>query len=320
MDLRLRDALEAAATGVPRAALAASVERLIGRYRHGGAAVAPILGGATDVLAYALYRMPATLAACSSMLRAGAAWLPEVGSVTDLGGGTGAAAWAVAEQWPQARVSVLDQVPEALRLGRALRADEPGAVDFTRWQAGSPVPAADLVTVSYVLSELDETAQAGLVAAAVGAARRAVAVIEPGTPAGHQRILAVRASLLEAGWRVVAPCPHQLECPVRQPDWCHFSARVERSSVHRQLKGGELGHEDEKFSYVVAVAPGAGVEGSASVARVLRHPMKRKGLVELELCRPDGTASRAVVTKRQGAAYKDARGVRWGDEWPPLVD
>ncbi|WP_446666738.1 small ribosomal subunit Rsm22 family protein [Flexivirga sp. B27] len=295
------------------------MERLIERYRRGGAASAPILAGPTDVLAYALYRMPATLAACSAMLAQSAARLPEITSVADLGGGTGAAAWAACEQWPGARIEVRDQVADALRLGRALRADEgdmvKDTVNFVQWQVGSAVQAADLVTVSYVLSELDERAQATLVKSAMDAARRAVAVIEPGTPTGHQRILAARTLLLEAGWQLVAPCPHQADCPVRQPDWCHFSARVERSSIHRQLKGGELGHEDEKFSYVVAVPPGSDVVVGEAEARILRHPVKRKGLVELQLCRPDGTAGRAIVTKRQGPAYKQARGVRWGDIW-----
>lgn len=316
LDLRLRDALDAAAAGAPRGPLAASVDRLIGRYRAGGAATAPILAGATDALAYALYRMPATLAACSNMLQHSAFRIPEVSTVTDLGGGTGAAAWAASGQWPGAQVRVLDQVNETLELGRQLRAAEPGAVSFERWQLGSPVPAADVVTVSYVLSELSAVAQRRLVSAAIGAAGRAVAVIEPGTPSGHQRILAARQALLDADWQVVAPCPHQLDCPVRQPDWCHFSARVERSSVHRQLKGGELGHEDEKFSYVVAVPAGPDLPDSGGgSARVLRHPVKRKGLVELQLCRPDGSAGRAVVTKRRGASYKQARDVRWGDDW-----
>lgn len=244
--------------------------------------------------------------------------LADIESVVDLGGGTGAAAWAALEQWPGAEVTVLDQVEPALALGRKLRTAEPGQVGFERWRAGAAVPEADLVTVSYVLSELSTDAQAGLVTAALGAARRAVAIIEPGTPTGHRRVLAAREQLLAAGWRVVAPCPHQLNCPLSEPDWCHFSARVERSSLHRQLKGGDLGHEDEKFSYVVAVWGEAvssqeGTPGEA--ARILRHPVKRKGLVELELCRPDGSAKSQVVTKRQGAAYKRARDVRWGDTW-----
>jgi ribosomal protein RSM22 (predicted rRNA methylase) len=314
----LREALNAAAVDSPRGALGASVERLIARYREGGAAEAPILANATDVLAYAIYRMPATLAACRNMLQHSAFRLPDISTVADLGGGTGAAAWAALEQWPSAQVTVLDQVERALALGRRLRGGESGRVSFGRWQAGAVPPEADLVTVSYVLSELDAAAQAALVAVAIGAARRAVAIIEPGTPSGHRRVLAARDQLLAAGWQVVAPCPHQLDCPVREPDWCHFSARVERSAIHRQLKGGELGYEDEKFSYVVAV-PGGDARSEdmePEGARILRHPVKRKGLVELQLCRPDGSAGRQVVTKRQGAAYKKARDVRWGDAWP----
>ena len=291
------------------------MDRLIARYRAGGAAEAPILTNPTDVLAYAAYRMPATLAACRNMLQYSGFRLPDITSVVDLGGGTGAAAWAALEQWPGAQVTVLDQVEPALALGRKLRAAEPGRVGFERWRAGAAVPEADLVTASYVLSELSTDAQLGLVTAALGAARRAVAIIEPGTPTGHRRVLAAREQLLAAGWQVVAPCPHQLNCPLSEPDWCHFSARVERSSLHRQLKGGDLGHEDEKFSYVVAVPGVERVAAFSKGARILRHPLKRKGLVELELCRPDGSAKRQVVTKRQGAAYKQARDVRWGDTW-----
>ena len=321
VELRLRDALDAAVAGVSRPSLGVAVQRLIERYRAGGAASAPILGNSTDVLAYAAYRMPATLAACRNMLEHSAFRMPRIESVVDLGGGTGAAAWAALAQWPEAEVTVLDQVDEALQLGRELIAGEPSRAGFASWRVGSAVPAADLITVSYVLSELTPDAQRSLVAAATGAARRAVAIIEPGTPSGCARILTARAALLEAGWQVIAPCPHQGPCPLRAPDWCHFSARVERSSLHRQLKGGDLGHEDEKFSYVVAL-PGGSADPDAAdrdAARILRHPVKRKGLVELQLCRPDGTATRQVVTKRRGAAYKKARDVRWGDTWDPPV-
>ena len=109
--------------------------------------------------------------------------------------------------------------------------------------------------------------------------------------------------LIGGGFRVAAPCPHQLDCPLAGGDWCHLPAHVERSALHRAVKGGELSYEDEKFSYVLATR--LPVEPYA--ARVIRHPMIRKGLVGLPLCQADGTAAQRLVSKRQGAAYKEAK-------------
>ena len=312
----LRQALEEVSTTSPATQLAASVERLIGRYRAGGAAASPILKSDVDVLAYALYRMPATYAAVSAALaQATVRWPGEgraVQSVVDLGGGTGAAAWAASGAWPQARVRVVDQVSDALTLGRRLVGDAL-PVSFDRWRLGDPLPPpADVVTVSYVLSELTEVQQDDIVDQSIALASRAVLVIEPGTPDGYARVLRARDRLIARDWHVVAPCPHDADCPLVGHDWCHFAARVDRSAIHRRLKQGSLGHEDEKFSYVFAVAPGEDVAEPAA-ARVIRHPVKRKGLVELQLCRPDTTAGREVVSKRHGTAYKQARSVAWGD-------
>lgn len=305
----LRAALESATSGVPVAHLAAAVRRLSERYRREEAAAAPLLATEADVLAYAAYRMPATYAAG----RAALSTLPDlpVSSVLDLGGGTGALGWAVAERYPTARTTIAEQVPAARALGARLAHSGP-ALEFRAWRLGDPVPGpADLVAASYVLSELTEQQQDQLVDAARAAAGCAVLVVEPGTPGGYRRILRVRTRLLDAGWQIVAPCPHAASCPLAPPDWCHFAARVERSAVHRQLKGGELSYEDEKFSYVAAVAPDIAVPQSHS--RVLRHPVKRKGLVELALCRPSSDAGREVVSKKQGPRYRAARDVRWGD-------
>jgi ribosomal protein RSM22 (predicted rRNA methylase) len=214
---------------------------------------------------------------------------------------------------------VVDQVAEALGLGRRLSARAgAAALRSATWrQAGvsADLPAADLVTISYLLGELSAADQAETVRRAAAAASVLV-IVEPGTPDGYGRVLAARTALLEQGLTIAAPCPHQLPCPiVAGRDWCHFAARVNRSSLHRQLKNAELSYEDEKFSYVVAVR----VPVVAPQGRVLRHPQLRKGLVSLRLCGQDAALAAALVSKRQGDVYRAARDVEWGDGWPPAL-
>lgn len=305
----LREALDAELASRPRAALSQATKRLSDRYRRGGAASAPILTTDIDVAAYAAYRMPATYAACERALSLSAACFSgAIDSAVDLGGGTGAAAWAITSVFDPASVRVMDQVDAALKCGQRLVG---GAlpISFERWRVGDPVPSADLISISFVLSELSDAQQATLTEHAASAATKAVFVIEPGTPDGHARVLAARDRLVEARWTIAAPCPQSSNCPVQQPDWCHFAARVERSSLHRQIKGGDLSYEDEKFSFVFAVRSGA----APADRRILRHPAKHKGFVEFTVCDKGGSTGRATMSRKQGEAYKRARDLRWGD-------
>jgi ribosomal protein RSM22 (predicted rRNA methylase) len=120
----------------------------------------------------------------------------------------------------------------------------------------------------------------------------------------------VREALFEAGAEIVAPCPHRLPCPLPADDWCHFSVRLPRSKAHRQAKGGVLGYEDEKYSYLVVARPGLAARPTS--ARVIRPPVVKKFEVELALCTTVGLAGRAVP-KREPADYKAAKKLDWGD-------
>ena len=103
-------------------------------------------------------------------------------------------------------------------------------------------------------------------------------------------------------------------CPLAAGDWCHFGARVNRSALHRRVKEADLGYEDEKFSYVAA----GGGRSPTGIARVLRRPAQRKGLVSLRLCRPDGTAGDRIVTKR-AATCTGCPGHRVGRPVPSMT-
>ncbi|MFI2782517.1 small ribosomal subunit Rsm22 family protein [Streptomyces sp. ALB3] len=317
----LRAALAALLDGLPPKQAAQAVDRLIASYRGTTPTDAPILRDRSDVAAYAAYRMPATFEAvrsCLAALRDAAPdWVPA--THTDIGGGTGAASWAVAGAWEGPRTTVLDWSEPALALGREL-AEVSGvpALRAATWERArigtSPAPSpTDLVTVSYVLKELTAGDRAAVVDTAAAAAQ-AVVIVEPGTPDGYDRIIEARDRLIAAGLTVAAPCPHDDACPIeRGSDWCHFSARVSRSSLHRQVKGGSLSHEDEKFSYVVATR----FATVPAAARVIRRPQIRKGQVLLELCTRDEGLRRTTVTKRHGTLYRAARDTAWGDPWPP---
>ncbi|MEU8710806.1 small ribosomal subunit Rsm22 family protein [Streptomyces sp. NPDC048663] len=318
---RLRATLAVLLDGLPPKQAAGAVERLIATYRGATPTDAPILRDRADVVAYAAYRMPATFQAVRAALAAFADAVPQgwaPGSHVDVGGGTGAATWAVSDTWAGVRpVTVLDWAEPALDLGREIAAAGPELRE-AQWRrarigAALTIESTDLVTVSYVLNELDEAARGALVDAAATAAG-SVVIVEAGTPAGYARIIEARERLVAAGFRVAAPCPHSAACPiVPGTDWCHFSVRVSRSSLHRQVKGGSLAYEDEKFSYVAATR----LPAVPAPARVVRRPQTRKGQVLLDLCETDGRLARTTVTKRHGDLYKAARDADWGDAWPP---
>ncbi|WP_037774820.1 small ribosomal subunit Rsm22 family protein, partial [Streptomyces pristinaespiralis] len=320
-----RSALSGPLDGLPPTQAAQAVERLIANYRGDTPTDAPILRDRSDVVAYAAYRMPATFeavrAALDALRAAAPGWVP--GTHTDIGGGTGAASWAVADAWDEAPPSttVLDWAEPALALGRELAsASQVPALHAADWQrsrisSALRVESTDLVTVSYVLKELDPAARAAVVAESARAVGEgAVVIVEPGTPDGYARIIEARDALIAAGMHIAAPCPHSAACPIEPgSDWCHFAARVSRSSLHRQVKGGSLAYEDEKFSYVAATR--FPVEPAA--ARVTRKPQIRKGMVLLDLCTEGDGLRRDTVTKRHGTLYKNARDAEWGDAWPP---
>ncbi|MER6146343.1 small ribosomal subunit Rsm22 family protein [Streptomyces sparsogenes] len=318
----LRVALAGLLDGLSPRQAAQATGRLIENYRGRTPTDAPVLRDRSDVVAYAAYRMPATFEAVRSALAAFRAAAPEwrPASHVDIGGGTGAATWAVAAAWPGdgPATTVLDWAEPALALGRELAGGaDVEALRAARWQRqaigdGLALPdSTDLVTVSYVLGELTAADRRAVVDEAARAAQ-AVVLIEPGTPEGYLRVREARERLLAAGLRVVAPCPHSAACPIEPgADWCHFAARVARSSLHRQVKGGSLPYEDEKFAYVAA----ARFPAAPADARVVRRPQLRKGQVLLDLCAPDGLR-RETVTKRQGPHYRAARDADWGDAWP----
>jgi ribosomal protein RSM22 (predicted rRNA methylase) len=312
----LRQAVDRALHGVALAELSAAAAALSERYRAEQPTGVPHVTSRRDALAYLAVRMPATHAAVRASLDAVAQACPSFAPRTllDAGAGPGTALWAAAGCWSSLADAVLVEASAAFRacgdelaVGAHLPRIEWRAADLTA--GGLDGEPRDLVTLAYVLNELPSGARAPLLERLWRATAGLLVVVEPGTPAGWQSILAVRRQLLEQGAHVIAPCPHAQACPLERPDWCHFAARVARSRLHRQAKDAAVPWEDEKFCYVALSREPAPQVG----ARVIARPRKASGRVTLKLCRPDGAAGEQLFSRRNGAAYKRAARSDWGD-------
>ncbi|SON56438.1 Ketopantoate hydroxymethyltransferase [Hartmannibacter diazotrophicus] len=315
----LRAVVETSADGIALETLATAAERLSERYRGEVRDGRYHLSSDLAARAYLASRLPATYAAVSASLAMADARLDDFQptSILDIGAGPGTATLAAAGVWPSLASAVLAEgSADIAQWGARLLATVKGLQ--SHWLKAdilgglSGVEKADLVTMAYVLDEVAPSARAALIAQAYNLSRELLVIVEPGTPAGWRRIVEARGQLLASGAHVVAPCMHSLECPLTEPDWCHFAQRLARSRLHRQVKRAEVPYEDEKYIFL-AVARSPELLRPVSVSRILAPPDAGKGRIGLKLCRPDGTVANVIVSRRDGEAFKAARRADWGD-------
>lgn len=311
----LRAAIEAITGQSGLAALRDAAAAVSARYR-GKARVDAAIKSDDEARAYLGARFPATYVVAYDVLsrvaQARGGFTPA--SLLDIGAGPGTVALAALAIWPEIKTIILLEPNLYLRRAAQGIFDALGLADRVEWiekpVQSAVLPDADMVTAGYMMNEIirDDEIEA-LTAKIWQSTGDTLAMMEPGTPEGNTIILRIRAALLKAGANMVAPCPHIQECPLLgTPAWCHFSARVERSKLHRSLKDGAvLGYEDEKFSYVAFSRKSV----SLPAHRVIGYPAGSK-IVQLQLCNSDGTASTAQIAKSH-PQYKVCRKLEWGD-------
>ncbi|GEO84590.1 MULTISPECIES: small ribosomal subunit Rsm22 family protein [Alphaproteobacteria] len=317
----LKAAVEQMLAHEPIERLARASEKLSDRYRREVRDGKFHLDGELAAKAYLATRLPATYAAVRAALSMVEEASPEFHptSLLDFGAGPGTVFWATTDAWPDlGRATLVEASPAIRSVGEALAKASNVA---TGWLAGDitgtipPLEPADLVTLAYVLDEIAGTAIPNVVRRLWDLTAHTIVIVEPGTPAGWRRIIAARQTLIEAGAQLVAPCAHAKNCPIVEPDWCHFSRRVARSRLHRLSKGAEVPWEDEKYIFIAASRFAA----SPPAARVLAPPRSSSGLARLKLCLSDGRAEELTISRRDGAVFKAARRADWGDAFEPEV-
>lgn len=286
------DALESLVQGH---SLKKSYEKISGAYRSGESSA--VLKEASDYLAYAVARMPATYAVLEKVLgEVAKRWPHKIRTFLDLGSGPGTAFWA--QPFSLESYTAVERDPSFISLAKKMGARG-------TWIQSSletyDVTKTDLILFSYVIAEIKEYLP--LVLKAFEKAEVLV-VVEPGTPAGFERVRAIRAALIQAGASILAPCSSEGTCPMTEGNWCHFSQRLARSRLHRVIKGGELGYEDEKYSYVIATK----TKGFSCEARIVAPPVLSKARVQIPVCK--NCALETLILKKTK--------LKWGDAFESL--
>ena len=314
LPINLKHIIEEKAGALDTKKLIAASKSITDKYKNDSGKGKRLISDNIETTAYSVVRMPATFGAVFSALK----WTrehfdEEIATVLDVGAGTGAAGWAAFEAFPEMeRLTALEREENMIALGKSYMAEGDFPVEY-EWVKGDISAEGnyghfDLVTASYVLNELEETAREKLVKRLFDTAEKLLVIIEPGTVTGFNNIRRIRKQLIEMGGYIVAPCPVSSECPMENEDWCHFTARVSRKRLHKLLKGGDAPFEDEKFSYIAIAKKPA----SKSERRILRHPTIGNGRIGLRLCTHKGVED-ITVTKKE-PLFKKARKADCGDE------
>jgi ribosomal protein RSM22 (predicted rRNA methylase) len=266
--------------------------------------------------------MPATYAQLHGAMTAAAARVPDWTPATllDIGSGPGTALWAATARWPTVRsLTAWEREPAFITAGRALAQNSNvAAVRGTRWERYDlrhphTVRAGpyDLVVLGHVLNELSPDLRQTVVDAAWALTSGLLLIVEPGTVPGFDVVRAARDRLLGSGAQTLAPCAHDLPCPLVN-DWCHFPQRVVRPDFQRRARGAPSEWEDSKYAYAAM----ARFEPSLPIwGRVIREPSSNKAYAEVKLSTRSGTG-RYRAPKRQREAFRLVRDLVWGEALP----
>jgi ribosomal protein RSM22 (predicted rRNA methylase) len=322
LPVELRSGIDAELEQASSRDLSAAVRELSGRYRADyGRTGVTFLHSDLDAIAYATYRLPATFAAAAATFEEVALRRPELhpSSLLDFGAGPGTAAWAAAAVWPGLeRIIAIEKDARMVRLGQSLAARSASRVlRDMHWRqvdvaAIEDRPVADVVVAAYVLGELGKEQQDDFARKLWEASNEVCILVEPGTPRGYAAVRHAGDVLAHSGAHIIAPFPHDWQCLESEDDWCHFSVRVPRTRMHRTAKQATLGHEDEKYAFVVA----SRTAGLPIAARVIRHPQVRSGHIRLVVCTPEGP-KHLVVTRGNREGYRRAQDLAWGSAIAP---
>ena len=259
---------------------------------------------------YVTCRMPATFSAIQQVLKQ----LPvnfRPRTALDVGAGTGSGTLAALGMFPDLQaIHLCDRQAELLSLGQQIRSQlnlHPPIHEHCT-SIENFHQSGDLVICAYALNEIPAPGRLKLVQRLWDMCTGALVLIEPGTPNSYRTLMEVRDWVIEQNIHIAAPCSHVGRCPMAGEDWCHFHARVPRSTRMRQLKSGIKDYEEEPYSYLILTRD---VSAGPVGARVLARPKKTPAGIEITTCAQDSPERRVIPKKHP--RYKEIKQVKAGD-------
>ena len=228
-------------------------------------------------------------------------WAPPAGAtVLDWGCGSGVAGRRVVEFFGAdnfRRLLVHDHSGLAMDFSEHLGRKQFPALPVSRADASclrSDEPI-DVLVLSHVLNELDETACAEL--STLCARARTILWVEPGTHEVSRALGGWREKLRAAGLQAVAPCPHNTACGVlavsNERHWCHFFAAPPPSLYADSgwVKFGQrAGIDLRSLPYSFLALDRRPVSTPAGCSCIIGEPRHYKGYAKIFNCDAGGVA------------------------------
>jgi hypothetical protein len=128
--------------------------------------------------------------------------------------------------------------------------------------------------------------------------------IEPGTKAYFPQMLDIRTQLLSSGYKVIFPCPLELECPMRHSseDWCHQFIQVNHSPELERIT--QIAKRDRKLLPLIVHVYSKTYSTQNPHERIVRVLPETKFSHEWEVCH-DNELEHAQVMKRNLSKSED---------------
>lgn len=259
----------------------------------------PWLGQPTFQAAYLAYFVPRAIAATAHVIGPALRFFRPM-HVVDVGAGTGGAAFICALAGA-ARLTLIDRDESALRIARQLLQQLPTPPSLDTYaedvqETKRKALAADTLVSSFALGEfLNVTSPNDVLVRLTELAPAATRwiFVDAGDRHRARGLQTLRQTVLDAGYKVLAPCPHDDICPAlsRTKDWCH--TRVPRWLRPRLAEfARRVGRDETQMNLSYLVVERQGVTSPATPSNTLRvigTPIREKGRVRLPVCGPQGT-------------------------------